>query len=105
MESSGIYSLNRKSVLNGGSTVSRLNRYVIDVIGHRSHIHYYCNCNQSNDGFRKERQILHRAIQPTYRQPEESSTYEEENPSDAEGTVSQLESQETPQTTLTYYRR
>ena len=31
MESSGIYSLNRKSVLNGGSTVSRLNRYVIDV--------------------------------------------------------------------------
>ena len=73
--------------------------------GRRSHIHYYCNCNQSNDGFRKERQILHRAIQPTYRQPEESSTYEEKNLSDAEGTVSQLESQETPQTTLIYYRR
>ena len=30
MESSGIYSLNRKSVLNGEST-ERLNRYVIDV--------------------------------------------------------------------------
>ena len=73
--------------------------------GRRSHIHYYYNCNQSNDGFRKERQILHRAIQPTYRQPEESSTYKEEDLSDAEGTVSQLESQETPQTTLTYYRR
>ena len=30
------------------------------------------------EGFRKERQVLHRATRPTYRQPEESSTYEEE---------------------------
>ena len=62
--------------------------------GRRGHIQYYCNYNQSNDGFQKERQVLHRATRPTYCQPEESSTYEEENQSDAEGTASQLESQE-----------
>ena len=62
--------------------------------GRRGHIQYYCNFNQSNEGFRKERQVLHPATRPTYRHPEESSTYEEENQSDAEGTASQLESQE-----------
>ena len=62
--------------------------------GRRGHIQYYCNYNQSNDGFQKERQVLHRATRPTYCQPEESSTYEEENQSDVEGTASQLESQE-----------
>ena len=62
--------------------------------GRRGHIQYYCNYNQSNDGFQKERQVLHRATRPTYCQPEESSTYEEENQSDDEGTASQLESQE-----------
>ena len=62
--------------------------------GRRGHIQYYCNYNQSNDGFQKERQVLHRATRPTYCQPEESSTYEEENQSYAEGTASQLESQE-----------
>ena len=62
--------------------------------GRRGHIQYYCNYNQSNDGFQKERQVLHRATRPTYTQPEESSTYEEENQSDVEGTASQLESQE-----------
>ena len=62
--------------------------------GRRGHIQYYCNYNQSNDGFQKERQVLHRATRPTYCQPEESSTYEEENQSDVEGTPSQLESQE-----------
>ena len=31
MESLRVYSLNRKFVINGGSTVSRLNPYVIDV--------------------------------------------------------------------------
>ena len=46
--------------------------------GRRGHIQYYCNYNQSMEGFRKERQVLHRATRPTYRQPEESSTYEEE---------------------------
>ena len=60
----------------------------------RGHIQYYCNYNQSNDGFQKERQVLHRATRPNYTQPEESSTYEEENQSDDEGTASQLESQE-----------
>ena len=62
--------------------------------GRRGHIQYYCNYNQSNDGFQKERQVLHRATRPNYTQPEESSTYEEENQSDVEGTASQLESQE-----------
>ena len=62
--------------------------------GLRGHIQYYCNYNQSNDGFQKERQVLHRSTRPTYCQPEESSTYEEENQSDVEGTPSQLESQE-----------
>ena len=62
--------------------------------GHRGHIQYYCNYNQSNDGFQNERQVLHRATRPTYCQPEESSTHEEENQSDVEGTASQLESQE-----------
>ena len=62
--------------------------------GRRGHIQYYCNYNQSNDGFQKERQVLHRATRPNYTQPEESSTHEEENQSDAEGTASQLESQE-----------
>ena len=62
--------------------------------GRRGHIQYYCNYNQSNDGFQKERQVLHRATRPNYTQPEESSTYEEENQSDVEGTPSQLESQE-----------
>ena len=62
--------------------------------GRRGHIQYYCNYNQSNDGFQKERQVLHRATRPNYTQPEESSTYEEENQSDDEGTASQLESQE-----------
>ena len=62
--------------------------------GRRGHIQYYCNYNQSNDGFQKERQVLHRATRPNYTQPEESSTHEEENQSYAEGTVSQLESQE-----------
>ena len=62
--------------------------------GRRGHIQYYCNYNQSNDGFQKERQVLHRATRPNYTQPEESSTYEEENQSYAEGTASQLESQE-----------
>ena len=55
---------------------------------------YYCNYNQSNDGFQKERQVLHRTTRPNYRQIEESSTYEEENQSDVDGTASQLESQE-----------
>ena len=54
--------------------------------GRRGHIQYYCNYNQSNDGFQKERQAD--------TQPEESSTHEEENQSYAEGTASQLESQE-----------
>ena len=62
--------------------------------GRRGHIQYYCNYNQSNDGFQKERQVLHRATRPNYTQPEESSTYEEENQSAVEGTASQLESQE-----------
>ena len=62
--------------------------------GRRGHIQYYCNYNQSNDGFQKERQVLHRATRPTYCEPGESSTYEEENQSDVEGTASQLESQE-----------
>ena len=62
--------------------------------GRRGHIQYYCNYNQSNDGFQKERQVLHRATRPNYTQPEESSTHEEENQSYAEGTASQLESQE-----------
>ena len=62
--------------------------------GRRGHIQYYCNYNQSNDVFRKERQVLHRAARPPYRQPDESSTHEGENQSDAEGTASQLESQE-----------
>ena len=62
--------------------------------GRRGHIQYYCNYNQSNDGFQKERQVLHRATRPTYTQPEESSTHEEENQPDAKGTASQLESQE-----------
>ena len=68
--------------------------------GRRGHIQYYCNYNQSNDGFQKERQVLHRATRPTYCQPEESSTYEEENQSDDEGTVSQLESQENAKNNL-----
>ena len=62
--------------------------------GRRGHIQYYHNYNQSNDGFQKERQVLHRATRPTCTQPEEYSTYEEENQSDVEGTASQLESQE-----------
>ena len=62
--------------------------------GSRGHIQYYCNYNQSNDVFRKERQVLHRVARTPYRQPDESSTHEGENQSDAEGTASQLESQE-----------
>ena len=62
--------------------------------GRRGHIQYYCNYNQYNGGFQKERQVLYRATRPTYCQLEESSTYEEENQSDVEGTASQLESQE-----------
>ena len=62
--------------------------------GSRGHIQYYCNYNQSNDVFRKERQVLHRVARTPYRQPDESSTHEGENQSDAEGTASQLKSQE-----------
>ena len=41
-----------------------------------------------------ERQVPHRVTQPTNRQSERSSTHEEENQSDAEGTASQFKSQE-----------
>ena len=73
--------------------------------GRRGHIQYYCNYNQSNDGFQKERQVLHRATRPTYCQPEESSTYEEENQSDDEGTASQLESQENAKNNLHLFQK
>ena len=73
--------------------------------GRRGHIQYYCNYNQSNDGFQKERQVLHRATRPNYTQPEESSTYEEENQSDVEGLHHNSRVRKTLQTTLIYYRR
>ena len=66
----------------------------------RGRIQYYCNYNQSNEVSQEERQVL----QPTFRQSERSSTHEEENQSDAEGTTSQLRSQKNA-TTNSYLLR
>ena len=104
MESLRVYSLNRKLVINGGSTVSRLNPYVIDVDAVAIFSITATITNLMTVSRRRDRSYIVLPDQLTLNQKNLPLTKKRTNQM-LKGLHHNSRVRKTPQTTLIYYRR
>ena len=104
MESLGVYSLNKKPIINGGSTVSRPNPYVIDVDAVAIFSITATITNLMTVSRRRDRSYIVLPDQLTLNQKNLPPTKKRTNRM-LRGLHHNSRVRKTPQTTLIYYRR